>query len=107
MTEYRTLRAASRAAVNDHENSLIVGPRGPVLTDDFDVPRRPGDRARVESPLKVVARVEDVLRSLAGPLVVVAAALALAIVISIAPAPDLPAPVAGPLSGHSALHFPR
>jgi hypothetical protein len=131
MIDYRTLRMASGPAVNNHAHSLIVAQRGRVLTDDLDFPRRPAGRARVtvvsgsatygprsmiidaadsaeiESPLTVVARIEDVLRSVAGPLVVLAAALALAITVSITPAPDLPGPVAGPLSGHSVLHFPR
>jgi hypothetical protein len=52
-------------------------------------------------------KTEAFLRSVAGPLFVLATAAVVAITLSVLPAPDRPAPIVGPLSGHSLLHFPR
>ena len=59
------------------------------------------------APAQTAERANRFLRSLVGPLVVFAAAAVVAITFSLAPASDGPAPIAGPLSGHSILHFPR
>jgi hypothetical protein len=42
-----------------------------------------------------------------GPFLTLAAAAALAIAVAMTPASDRPVFPAGPLSGHSILHFPR
>jgi hypothetical protein len=47
------------------------------------------------------------LRAAVGDGIVLAAAAAVAITLLVLPAPDRPAPIAGPLTGHSLLHFPR
>ena len=126
MIEHRTLRTASRA-VADPANQLIVEPRGPVLMDNLQLVERQAHRMRkpritvlsgsagYDAPTTTIdvtdfseikAFVRS-LRSVVGSLVVFAAAAVLAITFSLTPASDGPAPVAGPLSGHSILHFPR
>jgi hypothetical protein len=132
MIERRTLRTASRT-VADPQNKLIVRPRGPVLMNDLQLLERQAHRVRkpritvisgsagydaptptidvtdyseIEAPAQTAKRT-DRLRSVVGPLVVFAAAAVVAITFSLTPASDGPAPVAGPLSGHSILHFPR
>ena len=123
--------------VADNLNGLTVQPRGPVLMQEFRLLERPArqnsernpertahvkgssayraktvtidlaDYAEVKEPSKIDAKTESFLRSAAGPLVVVAAAAVVAITLSLVPAPDGPVSLAGPLSGHSVLHFPR
>jgi hypothetical protein len=130
MTEHCTLGTAARTAA-DRENSFFVGPSGPVLIDGFERLDGPARRER-SLRLTVVSGSADYnarpmtidaadykeikasaqtahhpLRSVVGPLVVFAAAAVVAITFSLTPASDGPAPVAGPLSGHSILHFPR
>jgi catalase len=133
MIEHRTVRTASRT-VPDPQNKLIVGPRAPVLMDDFQLLERQAHRVRkpritviggsagydaptttidvtdyreIKAPAQTAKRTDRPLRSVVGPLVVFAAAGVVAITFSLTPASDGPAPVAGPLSGHSILHFPR
>ena len=132
MIEYRTLRTASRA-VGDPANQLIVEPRGPVLMDDLQLLERQAHRMRkpritvlsgsagydaptttidvtdyreIKASAQTATRTDRSLSS-AAALVAFAAAAVIAITLSLAPASDGPAPVAGPLSGHSILHFPR
>jgi hypothetical protein len=125
MIESRTLRTASRT-VGDPQNELIVG-HGPVLLDDVQLLERQAHRVRkpritvlsgsasydapattidVTDYSEIKAFVRS-LRSVVGSLVVFAAAAVLAITISLTPASDGPGRVAGPLSGHSILHFSR
>ena len=133
MIERRTLRTASRT-VADPQNKLIVGPRGPLLMDDLQLLERQVQSVRkprimvlsgsagydaptttidvtdyreIKAPAQTAKRTDRHLRSVVGPLVVFAAAAVVAITLSLTPASDGPAPVAGPLSGHSILHFPR
>jgi hypothetical protein len=120
--------------VADRHNNFIVGPRGPFQMDDFQLLTRSEHRdrtprftavslpaayggkpltidvtdyAEIRSPSKMAAETANFLRSAIGPLVVLAAAVAVAVTLLVLPAPDRPALVAGPLSGHSLLHFPR
>lgn len=133
MIERRTLRTAS-PTVPDPQNKLIVGPRGPVPMDDLQLLERQAPRVRnpritvlsgsagygaptttidvtdyreIKAPAQTAKRTDRPLRSVVGPLVVFAAAAVVAITFSLTPASDGPAPVAGPLSGYSILHFPR
>ena len=133
MIEYRTLRTASRA-VGDPANQLIVEPRGPVLMDDLQLLERQAHRMRkpritvlsgsagydaptttidvtdyreIKASAQTAKRTHRALSSIVGLWVVFAAATVIAITLSLAPASDGPAPVDGPLSGHSILHFPR
>jgi hypothetical protein len=130
MVERRTLRTASRT-VADPQNKLIVGPWGPVLMDDLQLLERRAHRVRkpritvlsgsagydartttidvteIKASALTAKRTDRPLRSVVGPLVVFAAAAVVAITFSLTPASDGTAPVAGPLSGHSILHFPR
>jgi hypothetical protein len=133
MIEHRTLRTANRT-VPGNENNLIIGPRGPVLTDDFELLRGPGrrerrprftvvsgsaaydekpvtidvtDYAEIKAPAQTAKRRDPFLRSAAGPLLTLAAAAVVAITVSLTPASHGPVTLAGPLSGHSVLHFPR
>jgi hypothetical protein len=126
MIEFRTLSTVSRA-VGDPQNELIVGPQGPVLMDDLQLLEGQAHRVRkpritvlsgsasydaptttidVTDYSEIKAFVRS-LRSVVGSLVVFAAAAVLAITLSLTPASDGPRPIAGPLSGHSILHFPR
>jgi hypothetical protein len=132
MIEFRTLSTASRT-VGDPANQLIVEPRGPVLLDDLQLLERQAHRVRkpritvlsgsagYDAPTMTIdvtdyreikasaqtAKRTDRSLSSAAALVVFAAATVIAITLSLAPASDGPAPVDGPLSGHSILHFPR
>ena len=130
MIECRTLRTASRT-VGDPANQLIVEPRGPVLLDDLQLLERQAHRVRkpritvisgsggydatidvtdyreIEASAQTAKRTHRALSSIVGLWVVFAAATVIAITLSLAPASDGPAPVDGPLSGHSILHFPR
>ena len=128
MIEHRTVKTASRT-VADPQNKLIVGPRGPVLMDDFQLleMRKPRitviggsagydaptttidvtDYSEVKASAQTAKRADRPLRFVVGLLVVFATAAVVAITFSLIPASDGPAPVAGPLSGHSILHFPR
>jgi hypothetical protein len=126
MSERRTLRTASRA-VADPANQLIVEARGSALMDDLQLLVRQAQRVRkpritvlsgsagydartttidVTNYSQITAFVRS-LRSVVGLLVVFAASAVVAITLSLTPASDGPGPVAGPLSGHSVLHFPR
>jgi hypothetical protein len=132
MIEDRTLRTASRTVADDR-NNFIVGPRGPTM-DNFQLLDRFACRERnprvtvvsgsaaydaepvtidvtdyveIKSHSATIGRTARFLCSVAGPLLAFVAAAVVAITVSILPAPDLPAPLAGPLSGHSLLHFPR
>jgi hypothetical protein len=120
--------------IADPRSKLIVGPRGRVLMDDLQFLERQAPRVRkpritvlsgsagYDAPtttidvtdyreIKAVAltarRTDRSRFSAACALVAFAAAAAVAITLSLTPASDGPAPVAGPLSGHSILHFPR
>jgi hypothetical protein len=133
MIERRTRRTASRS-VADPQNKLIVGPRGRVLMGDFQLLngqahrlRKPRitvlsgsagydaptttidvtDHSEIKASARTAKRTDRPLRSVVGPLVIFTAAAVVAITFSLTPASDDPAPVAGPLSGHSILHFPR
>jgi hypothetical protein len=133
MIEHRTLRTANRT-VAGNENNLIIAPRGPILTDDFELLQRPGrrersprvtvisgtaaygaepvtidvtDYAEIKDPAQTAKRTDPFLRSAAGPLLGFAAAAVVAITVSLTPASDRPVSLTGPLSGHSILHFPR
>jgi hypothetical protein len=131
MIERRTLRTASRT-VADPQNKLIVGPRGPLLTDDLQLLERQVQRVRkritvlsgsagydaptttidvtdyreIKASAQTAKRTDRSLYS-AAALVAFAGAAVIAIMLSLAPASDGPAPVDGPLSGYSILHFPR
>jgi hypothetical protein len=118
--------------IADPRSKLIVGPRGRVLMDNLQFLERQAPRVRkpritvlsgsagYDAPattidvtdyreIKAVAqtarRTDRSRFSAACALVAFAAAAVVAITLS--PASDGPAPVAGPLSGHSILHFPR
>jgi hypothetical protein len=120
--------------IADPRSKLIVGPRGRVLMDDLQFLERQAPRVRkpritvlsgsagYDAPtttidvtdyreIKAVAqtarRTDRSRFSAACALVAFAAAAVVAITLSLPPASDGPAPVAGPLSGHSILHFPR
>jgi hypothetical protein len=120
--------------IADRRSKLIVEPRGRVLMDDLQLLERQASRVRkpritvlsgsagYDAPtttidvtdyreIKAVAqtakRTDRSRFSAAGALVAFAAAAVVAITLSLTPASDGPAPVAGPLSGHSILHFPR
>jgi hypothetical protein len=120
--------------IADPRSKLIVEPRGRVLMDDLQLLERQASRVRkpritvlsgsagYDAPtttidvtdyreIKAVAqtakRTDRSRFSAAGALVAFAAAAVVAITLSLTPASDGPAPVAGPLSGHSILHFPR
>jgi hypothetical protein len=120
--------------IEDPRSKLIVGPRGRVLMDDLQFLERQAPRVRkpritvlsgsagYDAPtttidvtdyreIKAVAqtarRTDRSRFSAACALVAFAAAAVVAITLSLTPASDGPAPVAGPLSGHSMLHFPR
>jgi hypothetical protein len=120
--------------IADRRSKLIVEPRGRVLMDDLQLLERQASRVRkpritvlsgsagYDAPtttidvtdyreIKAVAqtakRTDRSQFSAAGALVAFAAAAVVAITLSLTPASDGPAPVAGPLSGHSILHFPR
>ena len=120
--------------IADPRIKLIVGPRGRVLMDDLQFLERQAPRVRkpritvlsgsagYDAPtttidvtdyreIKAVAqtarRTDRSRFSAACALVAFAAAAVVAITLSLTPASDGPAPVAGPLSGHSMLHFPR
>jgi NAD(P)-dependent dehydrogenase (short-subunit alcohol dehydrogenase family) len=126
MIEHRTLSIASRA-VADPANQLIVEPGGSALMDDLQLLEWQAQRVRkpritvlsgsagydartttidVTDYSEIKAFVRS-LRSVVGSLVVFVAAAVLAITLSLMPASDGPGRVAGPLSGHSILHFPR
>jgi hypothetical protein len=132
MIEHRTLRTANRTVADDQDN-LIVGPRGPLI-DDFELLQRPArrersprvtvvsgsaayeaepatievtDYAEIKAPAQTAKRTNSFLRSAAGPLLAFAAAAVVAITVSLTPASHGPVSLAGPLSGHSILHFPR
>ena len=135
MIERRTLRTASQT-VADPQNKLIVGPRGPLLMDDLQLLERQAHRVRkpritvlsgsagygaptttidvtdyseIKASAQTAKRTHRALSSIVGLWVVFTAATVIAIKLSLslAPASDGPAPVDGPLSGHSILHFPR
>jgi hypothetical protein len=87
-------------------------PRITVLSGSagYDAPTRTidvTDYSDIKACAQTAERTDRPLRSVVGPLVVFAAAAVVAITFSLTPASDGPAPVAGPLSGHSILHFPR
>jgi hypothetical protein len=133
MIEHRTFGTAS-GTVADNKDSFVIGPRAPILIDAFEPLERPArggrsprlavisgsaaynappmtidvtDYAEIKAPAQTAKRTNPFPRSVVGSLVVFAAAAVVAITFSLTPASDGPAPVAGPLSGHSILHFPR
>jgi hypothetical protein len=133
MMEHHALKTVTRP-VADPQNTLIAGPRGPVLMDDFQFLKGQASRVRkprvtvvsgsahcvaptttidvtdyseIKAPAQTAKRADRFLSSAVGPLVVFAAAAVVAITLSLTPASDGPTPVAGPLAGHSILHFPR
>jgi hypothetical protein len=133
MIEDRTLRTANRT-VAGNENNLIIAARGPIPTDDFELLQRPGrrersphftvisgsaayraepvtidvtDYAEIKTPAQTAKRTDPFLRSAVGPLLALSAAAVVAVTVSLAPASDGPVSLAGPVSGHSILHFPR
>jgi len=132
MIERRTFGTAS-GTVADNKDSFVIGPRAPILIDAFEPLERPARGARsprlavisgsaaynappmtidvtdyreIKASAQTAKRTDRSLSS-AAALVAFAAAAVIAITLSLAPASDGPAPVAGPLSGHSILHFPR
>ena len=133
MIDDRTLKTASRRAA-DSGDSFVIGPRAPILIDGFEL--RAGSQRRergprltavsgadynapppmtidvtdyreIQAPAQPAKRTDPFLRTVVGPLLAFAAAAVVAITFSLMPAPDGPAFPAGPLSGHSILHFPR
>jgi hypothetical protein len=134
MTEHRTLGTATRMAA-DRENSFIVGPRGPVLVEGFEHLDGPARRERsprltvvsgsadysarpitidvtdyreIKAHAQTAKRTDPFVGSVVSALLsFAAAAVMVAIAFSVTLAPDALAPVAGPLSGHGILHFPR
>jgi hypothetical protein len=133
MIEHRAIKTVSRT-VADRPNKLIVEPRGPVLMGDFQLLKGQAHRVRkpritvlsgsdgydaptttinvtdyreIKASAQTAKRTDRSRFSAAGALVAFAAAAVVAITFSLTPASDGPAPVAGPLSGHSILHFPR
>ena len=133
MTEHPILSTGSRMAP-DRRNKLMGSARELVLMDDFQLPGNQARRLRkpritvisgsasydaptttidvtdyreIKAPVQTAKRTDHSLRFIVGPLVVFAAAAVVAITLSLAPASDGPAPIAGPLSGHSILHDPR
>lgn len=134
MIDDRTFETASRRAA-DSKDSFVIGPRAPILIDGFEL--RAGSQRRerksrltvvreaadynapppmtidvtdyreIQAPAQPAKRTDPFLRSAVGPLLAFAAAAVVAITFSLMPAPDGPAFPAGPLSGHSILHFPR
>jgi hypothetical protein len=133
MIEHRTFRTAS-GTVADNKDSFVIRPRAPILIDAFEPLERPArgarsprlavisgsaaynappmtidvtDYAEIKAPAQTAKRTNPFPRSAVGSLIVFAAAAVVAIALSLTPASDGPGPVAGPLSGHSILHFPR
>jgi hypothetical protein len=133
MIEHRAIKTVSRT-VADRPNQLIVEPRGPVLMGDFQLLKGQAHRVRkpritvlsgsdgydaptttinvtdyreIKASAQTAKRTDRSRFSAAGALVAFAAAAVVAITFSLTPASDGPVPVAGPLSGHSILHFPR
>ena len=132
MIEDRALRTVSRT-VADNRNNSIAGPRGPVIIDDFQLLQRSADRVRnprvtvisgsaihaepvtidvtdyaeIKSHAPTTDRTDTFLSAIAGPLLAFTAAAVVAVTVWILPAPDRPIFAAGPLAGHSLLHFPR
>jgi hypothetical protein len=113
MIEHPAFRTASRT-VADCQNGSIAGPRVTVISGSAYSPRI----ATINAPAHSSKETEGLLRSAVGSLVAVAAAAAIpllvaavaaavAITLSLSPAPDRPRSLAGPISGHSLLHFPR
>jgi hypothetical protein len=119
--------------IADPRSKLIVGPRGRVLMDDLQFLERQAPRVRkpritvlsgsagydaptttidvtdyreIKAPAQTAKRTDRSLSS-AAALVAFATAAVIAITLSLAPGSDGPAPVDGPLSGRSILHFPR
>jgi hypothetical protein len=129
MIDHRTFGTTSRT-VGDQQDRLIVGPRGPIRIDDLQFPHQFADRERSPSRAMISGsaaygaqpvtidltdyaeitaphRADPFLRSAVGPLLTLAAAAAVAIALAMTPASDRSAFPAGPLSGHSMMHFPR
>lgn len=133
MIEDRALKTVSRT-VADNRNNSIAGPRGPVIIDDFQLFQRSADRVRnprvtvisgsaihAAEPVTIdvtdyaeikphsptTDRTDTFLSAIAGPLLAFTAAAVVAITVWMLPAPDRPIFAAGPLAGHSLLHFPR
>jgi hypothetical protein len=133
MIEDRALRTVSRTVV-DNRNNSIAGSCGLVVIDDFQLFQRSADRVRnprvtmisglaihaaepvtidvtdyaeIKSHSPTPDRTDSFLSAIAGPLLAFTAAAVVAITVWILPAPDRPIFAAGPLSGHSLLHFPR
>ena len=116
MTEHFALTTASRRPVADSENSLQNRERAPerlaypeesaayrVQTGTNSLTRY----AKMTALSQLCRKTEAFLWSAVGPLLVVAAVGLVGITLSDLPPPDRPASLAGPLSGHSLLHFPR
>jgi hypothetical protein len=133
MIEHRTFGTAS-GTVADNKDSFVIGPRAPILIDAFEPLERPArggrsprlavisgsaaykappmtidvtDYREIKAPARTAKRTNPFPRSAVGSLIVFAAAAVVAITLSVLPAADRPALVAGPLTGHSILHFPR
>lgn len=87
-------------------------PRRTVISGSADYGARPvtidlTDYVEIKAPPQTAKRANPFLHAAVGPLIAFAAAAVVAATLSVLPAPDRPALVAGPLSGHSILHFPR
>jgi hypothetical protein len=133
MIEHRTFGTAS-GTVADNKDSFVLGPRTPILIGAFEPLERPArggrsprlavisgsaaykappmtidvtDYREIKAPARTAKRTNPFPRSAVGSLIVFAAAAVVAITLSVLPAADRPALVAGPLTGHSILHFPR
>jgi hypothetical protein len=113
MIDNPTFRIAS-PTVADRQSGSIVGPQVAVISGSAHSPRT----AAIDAPAHTSKKTEDLLRSAVGPLLAVATAAVaplfvaavaavVAITFSLSPAPDRPLSLAGPISGHSVLHFPR
>jgi hypothetical protein len=92
-----------------NQNRLAAWRRTPALMQDFHPQEKFGDQSGKRSPMRTAPAKASarLLRSAIGPLFVVVLAALAPITFSRLPAPDGPVWLAGPLSGHSILHFPR
>jgi hypothetical protein len=129
MIERRTFGTAS-GTVADNKDSFVIGTRAPILKP-LERPARGGrsprlavisgsaaykappmtidvtDYREIKAPAQTATRTDRSRSWAAGALAAFATAAVVAITFSLTPASDRPSPVAGPLSGHSILHFPR
>jgi hypothetical protein len=137
MTEHRTLGTATRMAADRENSFIVGprgpvlvegfehldgparrerGPRLTVVSGSADYSARSArpitidvtDYREIKAPAQTAKRTDPFVGSVVSALLsFAAAAVMVAIAFSVTLAPDALAPVAGPLSGHGILHFPR